>query len=980
MVFILGNHETHHLKNLTEEQHRDLLAEYQRAGSLSAIQIPESQLSFFAVVRAPSFSRAGHHGPTEEKTLAARALGFVEEAIMPSKTGEQRAVRAGRNEFVAEIIADTVAMLPCTKWYVAGGFRSLFLSSSDKGVTGAGLDFVQGAALNKVARLAMPGSRMTTLFEKIENKAMREVATHATVGLGFGLASTGFRPESWHDKNGEFSISAGVTNVGSAGLLGAFINVPAGAIGSRIGKMTLNSSLSRKFALDDAYVLSNVTAGTTGGIIFGGVDALAHGRPVWESMLTGGFVGGFTGGTIGVATRPRYNFNPNNSLPEGGDLALAPAGKTKFDRPIIDKVGKGKHAEYNVTPEVYEKLHINVSARETPLEQRVAVLGPHDLVTYVQDVQKPGAASKVGDYKTFGAWARDWMVESHTPARRYTFGPNEVVVPEKYATQLDEVLNLRMIVEQERAVRAAGDADQIAALEAAKQQLQAHPMRDRAHAVDLIPFLEELPDRSLVKRIILHDNKNPEDPWHRKTYKPDFESAASAAEDGTVSYYEQNRDFFSRETTHHEWSHLLENKVKRESAANEAAFGYEKAWDPSHYSRRDKSEMFAEMGASLLHPDGDQFLLAAHKAPVRTAIYTSAMEQALNAVPAPFRSVFAAQYQARVNYVKENILPQARLELSGSLNGGNRADRVASAKVLGLIGNQDSLLQLKGMAQQGHDASTTKAAFEAARDYVTRGKRGLANYELLNPEQTVNAQATYLAEMAQKGSASRQMAIDGLYQMRGTSERARLFHELFVLGNRKNVTGVEQARALKIVDDIPDTLGKQMALRETLNLTSDPNTRVDLALSAMTRNPSLHVEGLRTVADLAQPRTKAILEMFAAGDDPVARDLAKQGLAKIARTETVDKAIAGLKDPNTHERQISITELAATKDRRAIKPLVDMYLHGETMIEQRLAAEMLEQNFARNLWRFEVKTMTRGTLLGERLRSLMMGVPIYDGK
>jgi hypothetical protein len=72
------------------------------------------------------------------------------------------------------------------------------------------------------------------------------------------------------------------------------------------------------------------------------------------------------------------------------------------------------------------------------------------------------------------------------------------------------------------------------------------------------------------------------------------------------------------------------------------------------------------------------------------------------------------------------------------------------------------------------------------------------------------------------------------------------------MGNRKNVTGAEQARALKIIDAIPDTLGKQLALRETLNLAGDANTRADLAMSAMTRNPSLHVEGLKTLADLAK--------------------------------------------------------------------------------------------------------------------------------
>lgn len=932
---------------------------------------------------APRFSSEGRQGPTEEKTLAARAFGFVEETIMPSKTGEQRAARAGRNEFVAEIIADTVAMLPCTKWYVAGGFRSVFLSSSDKGVTGAGLDFMQGAALNKVSRLAMPESRMTKLFENIENKAGREIATHAVVGLGFGVASTGFRPESWHDKSGEFSLSAGVKNVGSAGLLGAFINVPAGAVGSRIGKLTMESSLAKKFALDDAYLLSNLTAGTTGGVIFGGADAIINGRPIWEGMLTGGVVGGFTGGTVGLATRPRYNFNPQ-MLSAEGTPELVPADRGDINRPIIDKVAKGRAVEYDVIPEVFDKLHIDVAGRDIPLAQRVELLGPHDIVQYARDTMKPGAGDHVGDYKTFGAWAKDWAIETTSLARRYHFGPNEVVVPEKYAAKLDQVLEHRLVVEREAEIRASGDADQIARLEKSKQALESEelkPYRDKAHPVDLIPFLEEVPDRTLIKRLVLLDTANPQDPWHAKTYRPGFTSAASAASDGTVTYYRQDRDFFSRETAYHEWSHLLENQVKGESAANEAAFGYEQAWDPSDYSRRDNNEMFAEMGASLLHPDGDQFLEAAHRAPVRTAIYTRAMEQALNAAPPEFRSVFATQYEARVGYVKENILPQAVKELSGSLNGGNRQDRVASAQILGLIGNRDNFFQLKQLAAlPGSETSVSKAAFEGALNYVTRGKRGLANYELLNPEQTLDAQASYLAEMAQKGSPSRQLAVDGLYQLRSSNERARLFHELLVMGNRKNATGAEQARALKIVDAIPDTLGKQLALREALNLAGDPNTRADMAMSAMTRNPSLHVEGLKTLAELALPRTKQVLEAFAGGDDPVARDLAKQGLATIVRTEKFETALAGLNDANPYERQISIAELGATKDRNAVKPLLEMYLNGETMIEQRMAVEALEQNFAPELWRFHIKQMSRNGFLGDRLRSLLMGMPRYDGK
>lgn len=954
-----------------------------------------SQLNLFAVA-APARIGTASTAPlrTEEHTFAGKTFGNMMERISPSQTAEQRAGRAARHEFAAEIIADTFAMLPGVKWRTAGAFRALFLASEEKGITGFGLDFAQGAALNKVMRIAMPGSPMLKVFERIENKVAREVVTHATVGVGFGVASTSFRPQTWHDKDGQFSIGTGLVNVGKAGLLGGFINVPAGAIGSRIGKMTLENSVARKFALDDAYVLSNITAGTTGGVVFGGTDALLHGNNVWQGMLAGGFLGGLTGGTVGLASRPSFRMTPETLRqqelmlrPDDGlllrpeDLRAAASdkpGSVAGEKPVIDKVARGKALEMGVDPETYARLQVDMKTREIPLIERVRTLGDPEAITLQHREQKPGAEKHTGDYKTFGEWARDWMVPVETPARIYKVGIHDVIVPEDYARQLDDILVMRRILEQKPATL---NKEQMAQYTEADRALKLHPLRDRAHPVDLIPFLEELPDPSLVKRLLLMDRRNPEDPWHRKTYRSDFVSAASAGSDGTMTYYAQNRDLFSRETAYHEWSHLLENRLGAESKANDAAFQHEKAWSPSDYARRDSGERFAEMGASLLHPEADQFLIAAHKAPIGTSIYTSGWFKAMRAAPQDHQSVFGQAYGERIKYVQEKILPVAQENLTRTLATGTPAEQARAARILSLLGTPDNFVELKKLAATSVDKAVSEAAFEAAFAHVQRGRRTFSNYELLDPKSTLEAQVSFLAEMAEGGSNSRYRAMDQLHNLRSESSRARLFHELFVLGNnRATATRADQATALKIVEQIPDTRGKEFALREALRLAPDLQVRTDMTMSAMMKNPSLHVEGLKLLAETPQPRTRPIFEQFAKGSDPVAAEVAKKGLARLGRMELFERAMAGIDHPDANERQVALLELAQSHDNRAIKPLLEVYMQGKTAQEQRMAAELLEQHFNATMWKFEAKTMAgRMSYYGPKLRGLLQGRPIYDG-
>ncbi len=129
-----------------------------------------------------------------EHTIAGSVIGAVRD-IIPGIKGT-----AQSNDQIAHIAADTIASLPMVKTVAGGAIRATMLidptKSWDANAGSFGLNFVEGLALNKVSKMAMPESGFSQLVSsKLGTGLASEAATHLTVGLGFGAIRTGFNAE-----------------------------------------------------------------------------------------------------------------------------------------------------------------------------------------------------------------------------------------------------------------------------------------------------------------------------------------------------------------------------------------------------------------------------------------------------------------------------------------------------------------------------------------------------------------------------------------------------------------------------------------------------------------------------------------------------------------------------------------------------------------------------------------------------------------
>ncbi|RTL40120.1 MAG: HEAT repeat domain-containing protein [Candidatus Melainabacteria bacterium] len=292
-----------------------------------------------------------------EHTIAGSLIGAVRDVI-PGLHGT-----AQSNDQIAHIAADTVASLPMVKTVTGGAIRAVMLidptKSAESNAAYFSLNFVEGAALNKVSKMAMPDSGFSQLLSsKLGTGLTSEAATHLTVGLGFGAIRTGFNPDSWKDGQGNFSLATGAENLVKGSATGALVNLPAGMIGFRVARASSlaleNSALSPRMA----SVLSGVGSGYAAGGVFGGVDAVLAGKSftdVLKGVNEGGIIGAATGGFMGSfdparlvnSTAPK-NFGGTETVkttPFEGPLvsresavnASAAAGPTELVRPVTAK-------------------------------------------------------------------------------------------------------------------------------------------------------------------------------------------------------------------------------------------------------------------------------------------------------------------------------------------------------------------------------------------------------------------------------------------------------------------------------------------------------------------------------------------------------------------------------------------------------------------------------------------------------------------
>ncbi|HEY9870957.1 MAG TPA: HEAT repeat domain-containing protein [Candidatus Obscuribacterales bacterium] len=921
----------------------------------------------------------------EERTLGGCVVGVVRDLLDRGQSSQTiRSARARSNDEVAHIAADTVAFLPSLKWTAGGAIRGALLldphrSASDN-LSGFGKNFLEGAALNCVGKLAAPNSAFArATAARLGNGLLAESATHLTVGLGLGTVKSGFNLEAWKDASGSFSVKHGLENMVLNGGIAAAVNLPAGMIGFRISKAATVAVGRDGLSPKVGALISGAGSGYAGGIVFGGIEGVSAGKD-WQGILSsmhkGGLVGAFTGGfvqgfqarawqrqvTETASARPRRPELPAELQPVlEPEAPAAPRGdKTTRTGKPADTAGR---AWYDKT--------LDIRPRVLNAEERLALSGrllrPR-VIEATMDAPRQGVEGPFKDYKDFSRRAvkevkaalREYEVEGHS---------TRILVGEEYARQLDQVRQLRQRID---GLEGSGKSmSQQLELIRLKDELSRHRFGSRALPEDFIPYLDQLPDRRLVRRLIIVDGPSAEDAWMKQAYKPDFTAAATASPDGDVIFYSPHRHAPLRDQLFHEWAHLVKFKFGSESQLFNIAADLEKGGHfSSDYARFSDHENFAvHMGEDMLHWDADTFALITDQAPLRSVIFGRALARTFQSLPSWARSIHHKQFNARLAYLNNEVLPRAQELLVTTVHNGDANTRKLALQLLGPLGNKSHLELLVPLARKSQNLETAELALDAALQIAHRNGR----------------EVDLLLEVGRPGSAVRDTAIDLMKRMR--DYRAPSYWRLLELsGDPRSIPEL-----VNLIDTMPDLQGKKLAFAEAMRLARQsgdmqaigrlmlraPDVQAkkeafDLILDHLSGKGKARVEfALRTLQKDADLREPALAVLAAAGDaaaqkqvqkltgdgDPHVASLARKTLDAIGRNAEFDTLTARLRVGLEQDRIFAARQLGQFGELRAIRPLLEAAATGPSAVRAEAATAL--ENFSPMVVKFEVRQLLR---------------------
>ncbi len=921
-----------------------------------------------------------------------------------NEPGSAKQARARSNDRIVEIAADTAAFLPSFKLAGAGLLRSVLLSDPGRSLSGNGWlfgkNFLEGAALNKVGKLgAADGMLARSLSAKFGAGLTVETATHLTVGAGMGIVKTGFNQRAWTDKSGEVSLVAGLESLAKSGGIGALTNLPAGFIGTRISRGAAASAAEGRISERAANLVAGWGSGYASGSVFGGIDAIVAGKGltgILANMNEGGLVGGFTGAfvhghelnrSIRLAQAHRVVSSPiENKL----NLAVERSPVAKPDRPA------GSRAEAVVarrsSAEIEQHLKMEISPeRDIPLEKltnRLSYYRSREPMSYERQTSKTR-------FQSWDDFAANAMITRETATRVYRVDTlaTDIVVPEAYARRLDSVRSLRLQAEQR--VTEHSTTAELGRVAQAKLALKSDPYANRMLPEDFIPLLEALPEPNLVKRLVLLDERNPQDRWYRQIYRENFESAASAGQNGQVTFYVKERDrpgaeWVGRGEMGHEWSHLLKSKLAAESQLFDLACQIESAERGGYFSRdyaravlvahQPHEENWAvHLGERFLHADADIFASSVEQMPLRAVVMARAVSRSLAKVAESERSPYHGQYWERVSFVERNILPKAQQMLAETATGADTSVRLNSIKLLGSFGNQTHGGILKQIAGESGDPKLAGAAYESVVK-LRRSKEDRIELlvELSQRRSKVQAQALkdlgeispqyeeFAKVLAGSGSSGDMIKlIDRMPDLQG--RRLAIAEALRLSKERGSLTSLQ---SLMEKDSLPAAI-RQEAFDAAMHLLrSKPDQKVAVSLNVLALHPELRVRALDQLKAYPVPEIAGRVERYINDTNQEVAMRAQQIVRGERQNSQFTSLLARLDLGSPAERLAAARELGASKDIRAVRPLLRSAATGDLQFAAAVTRAL--KGFAPELVKFEARELSRSTPeLGARLREML---------
>ncbi len=286
-----------------------------------------------------------------------------------------------------------------------------------------------------------------------------------------------------------------------------------------------------------------------------------------------------------------------------------------------------------------------------------------------------------GARPTEAATQADFQVQNldlvDTPVRIYRSPRTtaEIVVTERYAQELDTVRDLR---------RRAGENGP--GSQAAREELERNPLKDRALPEEVMLMVEALPDQSIVRKVVISGEENPFDPFFQQRHGPGFKSAADTTSDGEITLYRRNLDGLLHEDIAHEWSHSVRDQMRALRALFDIGAGLEQNGHMAReYARPVEENWSVHFGEELLSVSGSRFWHMAHNAPIRAAILGRALAERLALVPEGSRSPFHEIYAERARLLETDIMPLAKAKLAELAGSGDAGTASNAARLLVML-------------------------------------------------------------------------------------------------------------------------------------------------------------------------------------------------------------------------------------------------------------------------------------------------------
>lgn len=277
---------------------------------------------------------------------------------------------------------------------------------------------------------------------------------------------------------------------------------------------------------------------------------------------------------------------------------------------------------------------------------------------------KKGAKKR--DYKTLEDFSADAVLTDFHDSVRYKIkGSNvEIVMKPEYAGKLDEVRKLRLAAEQ---INSSDPALAKAAREAEKT-LSKHPLKDAVLPEQVAQAIVESPNNGQhLKKVILEDSNHPEDTFNKR-----HPVLGEAHRDGIITIFPKTSPQDLRWVFSHENAHIIDFRhLENTPFFNTAAELERNGFFARSYAKKNDLENWAvHFGEEFLHANSSNFGIMVHAAPIRSIVAAATLKRSL-IEQADNPSIFARQFQDRINYVESRVVPQYAGDLGKILKSGD---------------------------------------------------------------------------------------------------------------------------------------------------------------------------------------------------------------------------------------------------------------------------------------------------------------------